>query len=129
MDSIVNNFISAINNHSADNIIKLVSDDHKFIDSSGIELSGKEKLRKAWTEYFKMFPDYKIEIEEIFFGNNTAAIIGKASGTFTKNGILKPKNKWQIPAAWYTVIHNDSIKIWQIFADVFPIIQIMDKEK
>ena len=129
MDSIVNKFISAINTHSVNEIIKLVSDDHRSIDSSGIELSGKEKLRKAWTEYFKMFPDYKIVVEEMFSGEKTAAIIGKASGTFTKNGILKPKNKWQIPAAWYTVKENDLIKIWQIFADVFPIIQIMDKEK
>jgi len=127
MPFIINNFISAINTHSVNDIINLITDDHKLIDSSGVELEGKENLKNAWTEYFRMFPDYKINVFEIFLEKTTAAIIGTASGTFLREGKLKDENKWQIPAAWYAVTNKNKVKIWQVFTDVFPIIKIMEK--
>ncbi len=123
--STINNFVAAINSHFVNNIIALMTDDHKFIDSFGIELSGKDALKRAWTEYFRMFPDYKMVIDEILISGSNAAIIGNAYGTYTKDGKLKPDNKWQVPAAWYAVTENNKIKTWRIYADVTPIVKIL----
>lgn len=123
--SVVNNFITAINSHSVNDIIVLMTDDHKFIDSFDIELSGKDALKRAWTEYFRMFPNYKMVIDKILVNGNNAAIIGNAFGTYTKDGKLKPENKWRVPAAWYATVRGDKIKTWRIYADVTPIVKIL----
>lgn len=125
ISTVINNFVFAINSHSVNDIIELISDDHKFIDSFGIELSGKEALKRAWAEYFKMFPDYIMVIDEILINESNAAIIGKAFGTYTKDGKLSEKNKWQIPAAWHATVDKNKIKTWRIFADVTPIVKIL----
>ena len=122
---IINNFVSAINSHSVKDIIDLLTDDHKFIDSFGIELSGKDALKRAWTEYFRMFPDYKMVIDEILVNGNNAAIIGIAFGTYTKDGKLKPENKWRVPATWYATVRGNKIKTWRIYADLTPIVKIL----
>jgi len=56
--------------------------DGEFIDSLGNRIQGREKLRSAWTGYFKMVPDYSISHSEIFAQGNTVAVFGSAQGTF-----------------------------------------------
>ncbi len=36
----------------------------------------------AWTQYFNMFPDYKIEINEIIKNNSIISLFGYASATY-----------------------------------------------
>ena len=40
---IIHNFVDAINEHNVDKICTLMTDNHKFIDSQGNEVVGKEK--------------------------------------------------------------------------------------
>jgi len=122
---VINNFVAAINSHSVSDIISLMTDDHKFIDSFGIELTGKDKLKRAWIEYFRLFPDYKMVIEEILVNKNNAALIGYSYGTYSKDGKLKPENKWEVAAAWFTTVKDKKIKAWRIYADLTPIIKIL----
>jgi ketosteroid isomerase-like protein len=55
-------FANAINEHSTDKMYSLMADDHKFIDAHGNEVVGKDKMKIDWKDYFRRFPDYKIEI-------------------------------------------------------------------
>lgn len=101
--------------------------DGEFIDSLGNRIQGTEKLRSAWTGYFKMVPDYSVSHADIFANGNTVAVFGFAQGTFLKNGQLAKENFWKTPAAWLAVVKNGKVAIWQVYADNEPIRAIMRK--
>lgn len=126
-EDVAKQFVAAINQHDADKLYKLMSEDHTFIDSDGTSYSNTDQYRQGWIEYFKMFPDYMIDISEVFSSGDTVVLLGKASGTYTSDGSLKPENQWQVPAAWKAVIAGEKVKVWQIFVNPEPIAKVMER--
>jgi ketosteroid isomerase-like protein len=122
-------FVAAINRHDVEAICQLMTRDHTFIDSGGDIYSGIDKMRQGWIGYYKMFPDYTIDISEVFVSGETVVMLGKASGTYTSDGNLKPDNHWQIPAAWKAVVVGEKVKVWQVFADNSSVVEIINKNK
>lgn len=89
-------FINKINAHDVDEIIRTISDDHVLIDAQSNELKGKDRLREGWSEYFVLFPDYAIEVEDVFEQDNKVAVFGFASGTY--KGLTEDQaNFWRVP--------------------------------
>jgi len=125
---IVLDFIDAINDHNVDGICALMTDDHKFIDSQGNEVVGKEKMRAGWIGYFQLFPDYKVEATDFFHSHNTVAAFGFASGTFQR-GKDRKENHWHLPASWRAVIKNGKIRLWQVYADAKIPFDIINRSK
>ena len=126
---IVLDFIKAINIADVDKMCALMTIDHTFIDSQDNQTIGKNKMRQAWIEYFSLFPDYKIEVNEIFEKGSLMCILGYASGTY-KNLINDDKsNFWRIPAALKAIVKDDQIKLWQVFADNIQVMEIINKNK
>jgi ketosteroid isomerase-like protein len=125
---VVIRFITAINSHNIDLISEMVSDDHKFTDSQGSIYRGKELMTRGWTNYLQMFPDYKIDIDEIYNEGNKIMFTGKASGTFGTDKSIK-ENHWEINAAWRVLVVSDKIKEWQVFGDNKPVYEIIDRNK
>jgi limonene-1,2-epoxide hydrolase len=125
---IIYDFVNAINEHDVDKICSLITEDHKFIDSQGNEVVGKEKMRTGWIGYFRWFPDYKIEITNMFFNGDIFAGFGFAGGTF--QGLSNRKeNYWCLPASWKAVIKNGKIHLWQVYADSKIPYDIINKSK
>jgi ketosteroid isomerase-like protein len=125
---VIHNFVDVINEHNVDKICSLMTDDHKFIDSQGNEAVGKEKMRAGWTGYFQLFPDYKIEITEIFLNGDTVAAFGFAGGTF--QGLSdKKENYWHLPASWKAITKHGKIQLWQVYADSKIPFDIINKNK
>jgi ketosteroid isomerase-like protein len=122
-------FVEAINEHNIDKIYLLMADDHKFIDAYGNEVSGKDKMKAGWAVYFQWFPDYKIEITDIFSNGDTLAACGYASGTFKGIKTDNNENYWRIPAAWKIIVSNEKIDLWQVFADTKIPLDIIGKIK
>lgn len=122
-------FEQLINSRNPEAICSFMAGDGEFIDSLGNRIRGAEKLRSAWTGYFKMVPDYSISHSDIFADGNTIAIFGSAQGTFassnSKEGQLAKENFWKTPAAWRAVVKDNKIAVWQVFADNEPIRAIM----
>lgn len=58
-------FINSINAHDVDEIIRFLSDDHVFIDAQGNKFKGKKRMKEGWAEYFVLFPDYTVEVEDV----------------------------------------------------------------
>ena len=83
---------------------------------------------KGWPGYYKMFPDYKIEITETYVSGDTVVMLGSAAGTYSSDGTLKPENHWEIPAAWKAIVAGDKIKLWQVIADNSIVGEIMRKD-
>jgi ketosteroid isomerase-like protein len=124
---ILRNFINAINDHNVNNIYSLMADDHVFFDAWGGKTIGKDTMKNGWEGYFKMFPDYKIEIMDIYFNENRIAVFGFASGTFENRKTETNENYWKVPAAWQVEIQNEKIKLWQVCADQKKATDILDK--
>ncbi|MGD0036361.1 MAG: nuclear transport factor 2 family protein [Bacteroidota bacterium] len=125
---IVQDFVNAINEHNVDKICLLMTDDHKFIDSQGNEAIGRDKMRAGWIGYFQLFPDYKIEITEIFVNGDTVAAFGFAGGTF--QGLSdKKENYWRLPASWKAIIKNGKIQLWQVYVDSKIPFDIINKKQ
>jgi ketosteroid isomerase-like protein len=122
---VVLQFEHAINSRNPEAICALMSSDGEFIDSLGNHIQGTEKLRAAWTGYFKMVPDYSISHSEIFAEGNTVAMLGSAQGTFSQDGQLAKENFWKTPAAWRALVIDGKVAVWQVYADNEPIRAIM----
>ena len=114
----VNSFVDRINARDPDGLGELMSDDHKFIDALGNQVQGREKMIAGWRGYFEWFPDYWIEVNEVFAGEaleteTTFAMFGFAGGSFKGNSDAR----WRIPAAWKAIVKDGRISLWQVFAD------------
>jgi hypothetical protein len=74
-------FIGRINAHDVEGLGALMSDDHTtFIDAHGNRIVGREIMIVGWRAYFELFPDYSIEVNEIFENGDTFAMFGFANG-------------------------------------------------
>jgi len=127
--SVVLDFIEAINNANLDKMVDLMTIDHVFIDSQDNRTIGKDKMRQAWIGYFAIFPDYRIEINEILEKDNLISMFGYASGTY-RNIINKDKsNYWRVPAAWKAIVKDNQIELWQVYADNLLVMDIINRNK
>ncbi len=129
VEDTANKFVAAINSHDVNAIGQLMSEDCVYIDSDGTAYDDVEQMIQGWPGYYKMFPDYKVEITETFVSGDTVVLLGTASGTYTSDGTLKPENHWEIPAAWKAIVAGDKIKLWQWIADNSIVAEIMRKDK
>jgi len=114
---VVKAFIAAINEGNVSQLSSLMTDDHTFVDSAGRVEAGRDHMTAGWTQYFRMFPDYRIEIQNILQAEGLVAVFGSASGTYNGKRGLVPENRIEMPAAWKAIVENDKIKFWQVYAD------------
>jgi ketosteroid isomerase-like protein len=121
-------FVDRINAHDVDGIASFLAAGHVFIDAHAHVHKGKETMRAAWTEYFKIFPDYKVEVEDVLEQEARLAIFGHASATF-KGPEAGPSNFWRLPAAWKAVIRKGKIEHWQVYCDYKIIYDIIQKNQ
>jgi ketosteroid isomerase-like protein len=126
---IVLRFLERINQHNADKLAELMTDDHMFTDSLGNVVSGREKMRLGWRRYYAFCPDYWVAHEELFSDGNRVAIIGAAGGTVAADGKMPAANEWRTPAAWLAIVENGLIKEWRVYADNKPVYDIIAKSK
>jgi ketosteroid isomerase-like protein len=106
-------FIDAINARDVEALGALMTDDHTFMDPYGSEVTGRETMLAGWRGYFEWFPDYQIEVNDIFERDNEFAMFGFAGGSFKGNA----DRKWRLPAAWRAVVRDGRIALWQVVAD------------
>jgi ketosteroid isomerase-like protein len=122
MNETVQAFVDCINTHDVEGLAALMSDDHVFIDAQGNKVRGKEAMTAGWHGYFEWFPDYRIEISDVFQNDEMLAMFGFAGGSLKGNADAK----WRLPAAWKTIVKNGRVAFWQVYADTkipFELIQ------
>jgi ketosteroid isomerase-like protein len=123
MDSleVVRKFVAAVNAHNVGAIVECMAPDHSFVDSLGNRFP-RTAMQTGWYQYFKMVPDYWIEIEEEISNGNEVILLGKAGGTYVGgDGVLTAENRWETPAAWRAVVADGSLKEWRVYCDNEPI--------
>jgi ketosteroid isomerase-like protein len=128
-ESVAQAFLRAINRQDVDRLSEHMAHNHRFIDSLGNIVEGREKMRGGWAAYFRMVPDYSIAIEEFYQGDSVVVMLGMASGTFTNDGKLDPANRWQTPIAIRASIDDGLVAEWRVYADNEPIRKLMAGSK
>ena len=123
---IVQSFNNAINDGNVELISSLMAEDHTFVDASGAAHSGVKEMTEGWKDFFRMFPDYKNNFDNILQDGNLVVALGTASGTYNGNRGLIPENRINWSAAWKAIVENDKIKLWQVYADWSDAIKIIE---
>jgi ketosteroid isomerase-like protein len=114
-------FIERVNAHDVDGLVKLMTEDHTFVDSMG-DKSARPAIEDGWRQYFEMVPDYWIRIDRTVSKGDTAILIGTARGTYVpKGGLSRPENRWETPAVWVAQVRGGKIAEWRIYSDNEPI--------
>ncbi len=124
--NVIKAFIEQINSHDVAGLATMMTDDHSFIDSHNNKVVGKENMMAGWLGYFALFPDYKIEAEQIFEDGNMVVVFGYVSGTY-KGMTDTPDAHWRLPASWKAIVENGKIKLWQVYADTKIPFDIMQR--
>lgn len=125
---VVQRFVDRINARDLDAVAALMTEDHRFIDSLGAEVVGREKVRQGWEEYFRIVPDYRIEVRETFVDGLVVVLLGVARGTYTRDGTLRGEDTWHTPAAWRAQVSGGRVAEWRVYADNEPIRRRMRDE-
>jgi len=129
MDKLANviaqKFVRAINRQDTEALAELMTPDHRFIDSLGTAVKGRDKMRAGWAAYFRIVPDYTIGIEDTFCDGPVVAMIGSAQGTYAPQGELKAENRWVTPSAFRALNADCKIAAWLVYTDNEPMRQRM----
>jgi ketosteroid isomerase-like protein len=118
---VVEALVGAINAGRAEAVVNAMGREAVFIDSLGARIEGREALLAGWRGYYRMFPDYRIEIEAMFVDGQEAMLHGRASASLHRDGRAVADGGWRIPAAWRAVADTRRVTLWQVFADNSPV--------
>ena len=126
-EAVAQAFIRAINRQDVEELVELMAPDHRFVDSLGNAVAGREKMRAGWAGYFKMVPDYSIAVEETYCDGPVFLMIGVAEGTYAPDGDLKLDNRWKTPVALRAQVEEGLVTEWRVYADNEPLREKMRK--
>ena len=126
-EAVAHAFLRAINRQDVEEIVVLMAPDHRFVDSLGNVVLGRDKMRAGWAGYFKMVPDYTIAIEETFCDGLVVLMLGVAEGTYAPDGNIKPENRWKTPVALRAQVEDGLVTEWRVYADNEPLRERMRK--
>ena len=114
-------FVERINAHDVDGLCGLMTGDHRFIDSLGTVVSGREALRDGWAGYFAMVPDYQVQVTHRFSNDSEVVLLGQARGSHAGNGKPGSHGAWSTPVAVRASIKGGLVCEWQVYADHEPL--------
>jgi len=104
-------FKDAINAHDTKRLGSLLTNDYLIIQTDGTENRDGKAL--IWPALFKMFPDYRIEMNDFYKNGDTMAVFGSIKGSYKGN----KDNIWQTSASWKIVVKDQQITLWQEYFD------------
>ena len=129
LESVAKEFVKAINRQDLETLATLMPEEHRFIDSLGRVMVGRDNVRAGWVEYFRMVADYSIELQETFIHGPVVVMLGLAQGSYTVDGQLTELERWSSPAVFRAFIDDDKVKEWRIYADNEPVRKRIRKSK
>jgi hypothetical protein len=124
--SVALDFVNRINAGDADRLAELMTEDHEFIDMEGSSARGRGTMRDNWIAYYRLFPDYHMQIEQVLVRGTTVILIGRSTGTLSEHGrqVLAgpdgnppPAEELQGPAIWTAEIRDRLVAQWCVLKD------------
>ena len=104
--AVVRAFNEAINARDLAALTDLMTDAHRFIDSAGAIVKGKNNCVEAWRGFFDSFPDYRNVFDDVEdIGDGVVHVRGRSECSFASlDG----------PAEWRAVICDARVDVWQV---------------
>jgi predicted SnoaL-like aldol condensation-catalyzing enzyme len=92
-------------------------EEYTFIDAEGNVHDNRDWVVTSWIDLFKVVPDYRLAIDDIFANGEVVAVFGSRGGTYMgKRGAVSEPAK-SSPAAWRVVVENGKVRQWQVYTD------------
>ncbi len=119
-------FVQRINERDVAKLGEMMTEDHRFIDIAGELWQGRRIMMSNWEEYYRIFPDYTIEIERAIPVGNFVILIGVSDGNLSEHGreVLRrddgtapPRDELQGPAVWTAIVDSEKIRQWRVYPD------------
>ena len=103
---VVRAFNEAINGRNLRSLTGLMTASHRFIDSEGATVVGRDACVAAWRGFFEAFADYRNIFEEIEdVGDGVVVVHGRSECSFA------PLDG---PAEWRAVVVDGRVDVWQV---------------
>jgi hypothetical protein len=96
-------FNEKINQRDLDGLVKLMTDDHIFIDNSG-DVDGN--MKEGWEGFFKNFPDYRNIFTSVTVTDNVAVMIGYST--------CSNERRLNGPSLWTAKIRGGRVSEWRV---------------
>lgn len=119
-------FVARINARDPARIADLMTLDHEFMDMAGSSTRGRETMRKGWIDYFRMFPDYQVHIDDTLAKSHKVIFIGRSEGTLSdagrdtmmnQYGTVPPAHELQGSAIWTAIVCDGKVAQWRVYND------------
>jgi ketosteroid isomerase-like protein len=103
---VVLSFNEAINRRNLAALTELMTESHRFIDSAGTIVEGRDACVEAWRGFFDSFPDYRNIFDDIQdVGNGVVLVRGRSECSFL------PLDG---PAEWRAGVLEARVDVWQV---------------
>jgi hypothetical protein len=116
-DRVALRFVNEINRHDPTTLFELMAPAFRYVDGTGQEVRGRERMRDRWAALFRRCPDYRIVIRDHLVLGSVVALFGTTSGTAPGMGEPAARNRWTVPSAWRAVVREGRVEEWQSYAD------------
>src|SRR5918996_4013299 len=108
-DRAISAFNEAINRRDLQGLRELMTDDHRFIDSDGNLIRGKEEVLQAWRGFFNAFPDYRNDWSSTIEIGDMQIAVGRS--TCSNEPALDG------PAIWAARSSQGKVSEWRVYED------------
>ena len=105
---VATNFNSRINARDLDGLVRLMTDDHTFVDTEGATVIGRAACREAWQGFFEAYPDYRNLVATIGANGNLVTMVGRSECS---------QAELDGPALWSAHIRGDQVAEWRVHHD------------
>jgi ketosteroid isomerase-like protein len=106
--SVAVEFNEAINAQRLDRLDRLMSDDHRFVDTVGSVTRGKDACVAAWRGFFDSFPEYRNVFDAATAHDDLVVVRGRSECSEpTLDG----------PALWAVRIAGGKVSEWRVYDD------------
>lgn len=102
-------FVHKINEGDLDGLVDLMTEDHAFIDNSGVAQHGREVMRRAWRAYFDSFPEYRIHVGRVVTLGDVVVIVGRTTGSHIPHDVEALQS-----VIWGALVEGELIREWHI---------------
>jgi len=113
-------FVQAINRQDVEQMAALMTSGHRFIDSMGHEVKGRDAVRTCWLGTSTWFPITRLPCTRRSAIGPVVVMMGVAKGTYAPEAWLKAENRWETPVAVQAAIKDGKVAEWRVYADNEP---------
>jgi ketosteroid isomerase-like protein len=104
--NVVRAFNEAINSRNPTALAELMTESHRFVDSGGATVDGRDACVEAWRGFFDSFPDYRNVFDDIAEADEGVVLArGRSECSFA------PLDG---PAEWRAVVVDGCVDLWQV---------------